>query len=573
LWVFALVNFVIAYFAFFQIDFIKNINIYLGYQILAIGLLFLIPDLFLKKDWNDKPEHRLPLRIFGVIHSIAAVIFVAIENESSQAVVCFAILTLFTVAYALAYQSTWLAYIPASALPVTILYMLDAFKINDSWLPIFTGLTFLYFIVGIALRSKENWSMVLRNSALILASIIAFVALINPEQASGWYVLALGLLFIAEMIIRKNGAFEIGAPLFFSAGAFLILRDFNVENISYHLLAYSLIWIFADLLAHLLYKHPRPLSMLIRLAGGLLSLVNYLFLLNETNAIATAGFGIYTLLALTVSLFYRTPTFFYAFTLTLPLFVTFLFRNFGFTKWIHPVTIVALIYYAIGFVLRSLNRLKDWDLTLLYSGLGLSIFVSLASPILGGLDAAIPVAVAATLWAVEAFIKKNAWLAFPANGLYLMSYFILLNEFNVQEVQFFSIGAALIGLIQHYLLLRAKSKVGAFVMGMLSQFVLLGTTYIQMINENELSYFFLLFLQSLAVLIYGIVIRSRSLTFFPIGFVVLGVITVAYHALQELGAVILIGCTGILLLGLGIAGVLLRERIAKLGEKLSDWQA
>ncbi|MBX3037919.1 MAG: hypothetical protein KF758_13500 [Anaerolineales bacterium] len=577
LWTFALINFVIAYFAFFQLDLIKNLSIYLGYQILAIGLLFLIPDLFLKKDWNDSPEHRLPLRIFGVILSVAAVIFVFTENESSQAAVCFAILTLFTVAYAIAYQSTWLAYIPATTLPVTILYMLDAFKINDSWLPIFTGLTFLYFIVGIALRSKENWSMVLRNSALILASIIALVALINPEQSSGWYVIALGLLFIAEMIIRKNGAFEIGAPLFFSIGTFLILRDFNVEQISYHLLAYSLIWIFADLLAHWLYKHPRPLSILIRIAGGLLSLVNYLFLLNETNAIATTGFGIYTLLALTVSLFYRTPTFFYAFTLTLPLFVSFLFRTFGFTKWIHPVIIVALVYYAIGFVLRSLNRLKGWDLTLLYSGLGLSIFVSLASPILGGVDAAIPVAVAATLWAVEAFIKKNAWLAFPANGLYLMSYFILLSELNVQERQFYSIGAALLGLIQHYLLLRAESKVGAFLMGMASQFVLLGTTFIQMVAAIEVPmmfrYFVLLFFQSLVVLIYGIVIRSRSLTLFPIGFVVLGVITLSFIATGGLGTVFVVGCTGILFLGLGIAAVLLRERISKLGERLSGWNA
>jgi hypothetical protein len=148
-----------------------------------------------------------------------------------------------------------------------------------------------------------------------------------------------------------------------------------------------------------------------------------------------------------------------------------------------------------------------------------------------------------------------------------------LNELNVQEVQFFSIGAALIGLIQHYLLTRSNSKSGAFVMGMLSQLVLLGTTYIEMINKNELSYFFLLFLQSLAVLIYGLVIRSRSLTFFPIGFVILGVITVVYSALKDVGAIFLIGCTGIILLGLGILAVLLRERIAKLGEKLSDWQA
>jgi len=143
----------------------------------------------------------------------------------------------------------------------------------------------------------------------------------------------------------------------------------------------------------------------------------------------------------------------------------------------------------------------------------------------------------------------------------------------VEQAQFYSIGAAILGILQQYLLSRAGSKTGAFIMGMISQFVLLGTTYIQMINESELIYFFILFLQSLVVLVYGIVTRSRSLTFFPIGFVVLGVITVVLGQLQGIATIILIGCAGVLFLGLGILAVLMRERIAKLGEKLGDWQA
>ncbi|HNM37625.1 MAG TPA: hypothetical protein PKI33_11205, partial [Anaerolineales bacterium] len=89
----------------------------------------------------------------------------------------------------------------------------------------------------------------------------------------------------------------------------------------------------------------------------------------------------------------------------------------------------------------------------------------------------------------------------------------------------------------------------------------------------ELGYFFLLFVQSLVILVYGLVIRSRSLTLFPIGFVALGVITVVYSTLKDLGTIFVIGCTGIVLLMLGVGAVLLRERIAKLGEKLSDWKA
>jgi hypothetical protein len=226
-----------------------------------------------------------------------------------------------------------------------------------------------------------------------------------------------------------------------------------------------------------------------------------------------------------------------------------------------------------GLVLRIYKRFEGWSMTFLYSGLGLGIIVSMAAPILGGVDAALPVAVAATLWAMEAFTRKNVWLAFPANGLYLLAYFIILLELKVDEPQFFSMGAALLGLIQHYLLVRAESKTGAFIMGMLSQFILLGTTYIQLISQSELVYFFVLFFQSLAVLVYGLVIRSRSLTLFPIAFVVLGVVTILYSALKGLATLYVIGCTGIVLLMLGIFAVLLRERISKMSERLSEWKA
>jgi len=140
-------------------------------------------------------------------------------------------------------------------------------------------------------------------------------------------------------------------------------------------------------------------------------------------------------------------------------------------------------------------------------------------------------------------------------------------------------GAALLGMIQHYLLTRAGSKTGAFMMGMVSQLTLLGTTYIQMISNGSegLIYFVVLFLQSIAVLVYGVIIRSRSLTFTPIFFSVVGVLSViyivVYNLLDALTSILMVGCTGILLLGLGILAVLMRERITKLGERLSDWQA
>lgn len=573
LWTLALLNAIIAYFAFFQLDAVQRLDLFVGYQVLLIGILLLLPDLLLKKDWSAAPAWRIPLRIFGAAFIAYLSLSLILQGESAQKAICYFILTLFVAVYALAYRKVYLAYLPAAYLPLAILFTLDAFNL-DLWLPALSVLAVLYYLARVALHNNKTLGGMLRNSALTLGTLISMTALLLTKENGGWYVLVMSILFFAEMYLYKNGWLEIGAPTLFTLGLFLILHDFNIARASYQLLAYSLIWVLADLLAHLTFSGTRPLGLLIRFIGGILTITNYGFLLTESNpGIATFGFGIYTLLFLTVSLLYRQPNLFYTFTLTLPLFATFLFQTFNITQWIHPVIFIAMLYYAAGTVLRAIKRLPGWDQSLLYSGLGLGVVVAIGALSLGGLDASIPVAIAATLWAVEAYARKNAWLAFPANGLYLLAYFIILFELNVDEPQFFSMGTALFGLIQHYLLTRAEGKTGTFMMGMFSQFVLLGTTYIELVNKSDIGYFFLLFIQSLVVLVYGIIIRSRSLTLFPIGFVALGVVTVVYSALKDVGTIFVIGCTGILLLMLGVGAVLLRERIAKLGERLSDWKA
>lgn len=544
-----------------------------AYHLLTYSLIWVFTDLLDHLTFRQPRPINMIIRGVGALLAGVNIILLLGNSDPRDAAVCYGIYTLTFTLCALVYRHAWLGYIPAATLPLTIFFALDYFKV-DAWLPSLTGLAVLYFLAGLAIRAKAEWSFMLRNSALVLGSVVSIASLIALKETGGWYALVTGALFIAEMALRKNGWFEPGAPVLFTMGVFLILNDFDVERITYHLLAYSLIWLLADLSAHLAFPNPRPLKWLIRFAGGMTALVNYGYLFLETDAaVGAIGFAVYSLLFLAVGLFYRQPNLLYTFTLTLPLFAAFLFRAFDVTQWIHPVIGVAVLYYAAGYSLRARSRWQGWEQPLLYSGLGLGVVVSFAAPILGGLDASIPVATAATLWAVEAYAKRNAWLAFPANVLYLVSYFIILFELDVNEAQFFSVGTALFGLIQHYLLTRAKSRTGAFIMGMFSQFVLLGTTYIEMINKDDLGYFFLLFLQSLVVLVYGIVIRSRSLTFFPIGFSALGVITVVYSALKDIGTIFVIGCTGIVLLMLGVIAVLLRERIAKLGERLSDWGA
>jgi hypothetical protein len=48
---------------------------------------------------------------------------------------------------------------------------------------------------------------------------------------------------------------------------------------------------------------------------------------------------------------------------------------------------------------------------------------------------------------------------------------------------------------------------------------------------------------------------------------------VVYDLLDAFTTILMVGCTGIILIGLGILAVLMRERITKFGEKLSEWKA
>ena len=221
-----------------------------------------------------------------------------------------------------------------------------------------------------------------------------------------------------------------------------------------------------------------------------------------------------------------------------------------------------------------MNRFTfSWPSVLWTSGLGAGLLASIAALMQGGLSAAIPPAILATMVAIEAFDRRNVWLGFPANAFYLMAYFILLIELNVDEPQFFSIATAVLGLLMHYLLTRTGSRTGAFITGMVSQLVLLSTTYIQFLSTERLVFFAVLFFQALAVLEYGVVIRSRSLVITPLVFLVLSVLTVLYGLMQGIMAVVLIGCTGLLLLMLGIAAVIMRDRLKQISERFSDWGA
>jgi hypothetical protein len=366
---------------------------------------------------------------------------------------------------------------------------------------------------------------------------------------------------------------ELAVEILLSISLYSILDDLNATRIGHFLFGASLIWLGGDLIFGYLIQQKRIHRPITLGAGYVLVFMAALVLWGESQPVVpTIYFSFYAVFFAVYAYLQRQPRLGYLATAFLSLAILEFCDVVNFEQWTFPLIVLAVLYYLSGYWLRRIQKAIGCDETLLYSGLGLGALTSLSAPFQGGLDASIPVAITATLFAAEAFARRDVWWALPANAFYLMSYFMILFELNVEEPQFYSIGAALLGMLMHYLLTRAGSKTGAFLAGMLSQLVLLGTTYIQMVSTERLSFFIVLFIQSMVVLIYGLIQRSRSLVITPIAFAVIGVMTVIYSALKGLGPVILIGSTGVLLLMAGIVAVLMRERITKLGEQLSEWR-
>lgn len=554
-----------------------NIND-LPIHLLALSLIWLGADLVYSRTMKQRQSAILTRIIGGALAAwnlIALLIYGYSQGNSDQAALIFGVYFLFFAADAWLYQRPTIGYASTASLAFGILLTLQYLD-RDLWLPALTGLSVLYFVGGYFLRVEKShgWGGMLRVSGLALGAVVSAAALIVLKRAGEWYILIIGTMFLAETYLRREDRLEISAPIFFSAAAFLGLLDLKINEFSYHLLAISVIWLGADLIYAKTFE-TRRFAMITRAVGGAIALTNALMLIASLAGArpAAIGFGVYAVFFAMYAWLYRSPRLGYLATASLPLSVFFELQILGWENWLYVIIAIAILYYAAGFVLRRRANAQDWSRMLLLSGLGLGTINSISAPLQAGLDAAIPVALAATLFAIEAFERRNVWLAFPANILYLESYFLILTWLDVRQPQFFSMGAAILGMLMHYLLSRAGSRTGAFIMGLVSQIVLLGTTYIQMVAQLDLNFFFILFFQSLAVLAYGIVMRSRSLVMAPISFTVLGVVTVVFYALKNLSLVVIIGATGIALLVLGILAAVMRERIATLAERFRDWQA
>ena len=545
-----------------------------SYYLLTFSLIWLGGDAILKQTFHIRRMQWTTRVLGGIFAAANFVILCATQPASNVTVACFAVYTVFFAAYALFYRQPRLGYAATASLAFLLYFILNILHL-DAWLPVLTGLAVIYYMAGYLIKTRAlSWAVIFRFSGLALAGILSLTALLLLKPGGGWYVLVGGIFFIAEMRIHANGPWLEPAPLLhFSAASFLILHDVGLADLSYVMLACSLIWLGGDLLFRKIVSQ-RKLAWPMRFAGTLFVAATVLGVLTQTNDLqGVICFGIFTIFFAVYAWIYQRPMLGYASSASLPVAVYFALSYSRLHPSLIPAMIIAIVYYAAGYVLRRAKIAAGWESLFLFSGLGLGIVLALLAPVRGGLDSSLPVAVTATFVAFEAFYRRNVWLGFPANLLYLESYFIILGSLHVDQPQYFSIGTAALGMLMHYLLTRAGSRRAAFLTGFFSQFVLLGTSYIQLVATQNLAYFAVIFLQALAVLAYGIIGRSRSLLLTPIAFSVLATITVVYKIVKDLGTVVLVGCTGIILLLLGIAAVILRERISTFTERFKDWNA
>lgn len=507
-------------------------------------------------------------RIVGAgFGALTAAFFLFSAGESLAQFVVSLVFAIFMLAYALLYRQPRLGYAFSLFFGLALL-SLAILWLDSTWLWALTPLALLYFIFGLTLNNE--WGTTFRFSGLGLAALTALSAPFAPQVGGGWFVAALSLPWLGETLLKKRPWTEGGFYLLglFSLG--LVLHQYNLLTLTYYFFGMAVFLLSFELIFGL---GARVLSVPTRILGGMAATISILACLPdgiETGELVislalTVFFVIYALLR-------RQPLLGYIPAGLLPLSVLFWLNWLGWANWLWPLIAVAVSYYLVSLLVGL--RFADWSRMLRLSAIGLGTLTSLSAPFEGsGALASIPVAIAASLWAVEAFRRRNVWLGFPTNGLYLLSYFMLLASLEVTQAQYYSAGAALLGLLMHYLLTRAGSDKGAFVTGMISQLVLLGTTYIQMVATEELGYFAALFFQALVVLVYGLVIRSRSLVGLPIFMLVLGVSTIVLFILRGLSTVILIGCTGIVMIIVATLAVVLRERLAQVGERLSNWKA
>jgi hypothetical protein len=435
-----------------------------------------------------------------------------------------------------------------------------------------------------SLKKLKSYGSILQLSSLSLFAFSALWEWYHSDPIAIGYLAGAGVVFLALMVVKPRPLIwtaSLGSFLLAYFAAFSLTNLQQVElNIGYRYLIPVVLLAVIDQGARRGFNAPRIWWLPPRLLGTLLAGLNLLIVLASglsASGDATVIFLIYGVIFALYSYLDASPFIAYGTTTSLALALVYALIHYNQDLWVPQFVVLSSFFYLIGVATIYFAHAKPLSTVLISSGLALGVLTAFSAPVQGGPSSVVGVTIIALGFTVEAFRRRNVFLGFPANTLYFLAYVMVLVDLEVTEPQFYSIAAALLGITMHYLLLRANHQRPAFITGVLSQLVLLSTTYIQMIESDRFSFFFILFFQSLILLAYGIVIRSRSFVIVPIVFSVLGVLGVAFSVLSGLPTALIIGCTGLVLLMLGIVALLLRERLLSmtqaLGERLGGWRA
>jgi hypothetical protein len=464
------------------------------------------------------------------------------------------------------------------------LYLRPAIDIFPGYFLLLPMLMFLSAeLVGkLHFKMHPDWTLPLLGLGLLNAALVASAAfnggMTDAPGSAVFIFLIYGLFALLYMALDIHEhvyavtAWTIGLIALYAAYGFLYrlpaIEDLNIFS-GYFLLLPALIFLLAELAGRLYYQLDQewtlPLFGLGLLNAALVVPVTLDGGLRDAPGSAMSIFLIYGLFAALYAVLTDRSELGYLATSSITISLGFAILFLDLDRWMIPFTALTLFYYLGGLSLLSIYDEHRWSQVLYWSGLALGTVTALSGPLQGGGDAAACMSIIATLYGAEAFRRRSVWPGIPANALFLGAYFLALQELNISQPQFYSIGTGLLAIATHYLLTRRSDEQAAFtigfVTGVTAQIILLGTSFIQM--DVGLQFFFVLFFQSLILLTYGIVIHSLSFIIVPILFVVGAVLRVVFTFLASYSTVVTIGCTGFALILLGITALIMRERLIK----------
>ncbi len=538
-WGTSLFAFLMAYLAFYNLPFMQRFDVFWGFVALWPALVFLLGEIWVARIKPSEPIFRNWFAGYGwILAGIAATIMISpFLDEPARTAIGFFILGLFMFAYGLAQKRNIAAYVSTSSVALAINFLLQALHV-DLWSYVLFAVAVFYYSAGTfypAKREFHSWLRAVQISGLALAVIVAFYT--NTErplqESMILFMLAIAVFLAAQIIQDKQKITEPQYTLFLRAGSAILVLAATAQ------------------LINSASSQPLQVSILFAIYGAMFA--TFAWLMDQPKLLygATAFFS--------GSMFYFSSDYL------------------KLVNWFLGLLLLALIFTGLGYLPILQKNKPEWSRVLRWSSLAIGVIVCGSAVLFEGPSIVLATALVATLFALEAWQQRKIGLAILADLLYIEAYFLVLDSLHILEPQFFSTGAAILGIVLHYLLRRLGEQNLTFFAGMASQLVLLGASYIQMVNTNNLFFFMILFFQALAVIIYGTIIRSRSLVLVPSGFVVLGVASIVIKAFSDVLSLLVIGCSGLLLLILGISALFLRERIGVARQKVratfAEWSA